>query len=161
MQALPVTLVHNDCNPRNLILRRNGDELTPVFFDWELATIDIPQRDLAELLCFMLPETSEAGQLAACLDLHRYVLENAAGTPIDRDQYLHGFTLALRHLSIHRLPLYTLMHRFRAQPFLPALVRNWKKLYLQASALDRQGAAGDACRVAAMRHLRPWPPTPQ
>ena len=135
MQAMPQTMVHNDCNPRNLVLRGSGDTLTPVFFDWELATIDIPQRDAAEILCFMLPAGSGPAELANWLDYHRRELEVAAGLSIDAATWLRGFLLSLRHLLIHRLPLYTLMERFRPQPFLPGVIRNWHRLYLYAGAL--------------------------
>ena len=51
------TLIHNDFNPRNIMLR--GQPLQLCAYDWELATIGAPQRDLAEFLCFTLaPETA-------------------------------------------------------------------------------------------------------
>ncbi len=135
MQAMPQTMVHNDCNPRNLVLRGSDQTLAPVFFDWELATIDVPQRDVAEILCFMLPAGSGPAELARWLDYHRHELEMAAGQSIDAVEWLRGFLLALRHLMIHRLPLYTLMHRFRPQPFLPGVIRNWHRLYLFGGAV--------------------------
>jgi thioester reductase-like protein len=129
MQAMPQTMVHNDCNPRNLVLRGSGDTLTPVFFDWELATIDVPQRDVAEILCFMLPAGSGPSEIASWLDYHRLELEIAADRSIDAMEWRRGFVLSLRHLLIHRLPLYTLMQRFRPQSFLPGVIHNWKTLY--------------------------------
>ncbi|MDH4047443.1 MAG: thioester reductase domain-containing protein [Gammaproteobacteria bacterium] len=156
MRSLPRTLVHNDCNPRNFALRRNGVHATPLFFDWELSAIDVPQRDLAELLCFVLPPNSGPAELVAYLELHRQELEIASGAAIDKLRWHRGFMLSLRHLIINRLPLYTLMHRFRPQPFLPTVVRNWQKLYLLGSALElkmrprgiRAMARSDATRVA-------------
>src|SRR5213076_1282094 len=50
--ALPQTLIHNDFNSRNIRLRRRQGGWTLCAFDWELATIGAPTRDLAELLCF-------------------------------------------------------------------------------------------------------------
>ena len=129
---MPQTLVHNDCNPRNLVIRnRDG---APALFDWELATIDVPQRDVAELLCFMLPPNSTVADIANWLGLHRRGLEAASATRIGAAEYLHGFLLALCHLLLHRLPLYTLMHRFRAQVFLPRVLRNWHTLYRLGAA---------------------------
>jgi hypothetical protein len=106
-----------------------------VFFDWELATIDIPQRDAAEVLCFMLPAGSGPAEVGNWLDYHRRELELASGLTIGAAAWLRGFLLSLRHLMIHRLPLYTLMQRFRPQPFLPGVIRNWHRLYLYAGAL--------------------------
>ena len=56
----PQALIHNDFNPRNIMLRgRPGGALRLCAYDWELATTSAPQRDLAEFLCFALaPETA-------------------------------------------------------------------------------------------------------
>ena len=52
---LPATLIHNDFNPRNVALRRGDDTLRLCAYDWELARPGLPQHDLAEFLCFVLP----------------------------------------------------------------------------------------------------------
>ena len=49
---LPKTIIHNDFNSRNIAIRKNG---TPVFYDWELAVVDFPTRDIVEFLSFVLP----------------------------------------------------------------------------------------------------------
>ena len=135
LRALPQTLVHNDFNPRNFILRRQPAGAPPLsVFDWELAAVDVPQHDLAELLCFVLPPGCNAETLGRLLETHREALQQAAGIPVDRRQWLQGFRLSLRYLLINRLPLYTLMHRFQPQAFLPRVVRNWQRLY----ALSRE-----------------------
>ena len=46
------TLIHNDCNPRNIAIDQSGQ---PIIYDWELAMIDIPHRDIVEFLSFVLP----------------------------------------------------------------------------------------------------------
>jgi hypothetical protein len=138
MQSMPATLVHNDCNPRNLVIRRTDSGPRPVFFDWELATIDVPQRDLAELLCFVLPTGSSCAELEGYLEFHRRELESASAIELDRAVWLRGFILALRHLLINRLPLYTLIHRFRPQAFLPSVIRNWQALYRLATLLSQR-----------------------
>ncbi|KAB8155940.1 phosphotransferase [Kordia sp. TARA_039_SRF] len=51
--SIAKTIIHNDCNPRNIAIRKNG---TPAIYDWELAVIDVPQRDIVEFLSFVLPE---------------------------------------------------------------------------------------------------------
>ncbi|HSD68207.1 MAG TPA: phosphotransferase, partial [Woeseiaceae bacterium] len=141
MRAMPQTLVHNDCNPRNLVIRNGSDGLVPVFFDWELATIDVPQRDVAEILCFMLPPGSGAAEITGWIEAHRRGLGEASETSIGAGEYVRGFRLALCHLLIHRLPLYTLMHRIRPQAFLPRVMRNWHTLYRLSGALPLRPAA--------------------
>ncbi|XP_065886688.1 uncharacterized protein [Dysidea avara] len=70
--SFPKTLVQNDCNPRNICIRKaatdqsaSSDEDTRqmCIYDWELARIDVPQHDLAEFLAFVLPpdETYKLG----------------------------------------------------------------------------------------------------
>ena len=50
LESLPRTLIHNDLNPRNVAFRRDQSGLRFVAYDWELATLGLPQHDLAELL---------------------------------------------------------------------------------------------------------------
>ena len=62
--SFPKTLIQNDCNPRNICIRKvatdqsaNSDEdpRQMCIYDWEVARIDVPQHDLAEFLAFVLP----------------------------------------------------------------------------------------------------------
>jgi thioester reductase-like protein len=141
LRALPQTLVHNDFNPRNFVLHRQPTGPSPLsVFDWELAAVDVPQHDFAELLCFVLPADCDAATLARLLETHRQALQEAAGVPVDRQQWLQGFRLSLRYLLINRLPLYTLIHRFKPQAFLPQVIRNWQRLCTLSEASGRQRA---------------------
>jgi len=49
---IPKTVIHNDCNPRNIGVRGNGEVC---IYDWELAVKDFPSRDIVEFLSFILP----------------------------------------------------------------------------------------------------------
>lgn len=126
--ALPRTLIHNDFNPRNFTLRRtcHGDRLC--VFDWELAAHGAPQRDLAELLLFVADERMDRQGLITLLELHRRRLQDASGIAIEIGPWQLGFSLALAHLLVERLPMYAVVHRFRPRAFLPRLVRNWVRL---------------------------------
>jgi len=136
LQALPRTLIHNDFNPRNLALGRRAGRSTVCAVDWELARVGVPQHDLAELLCFVFPSGAGLEQLERWLELHRATLARHAAVEIARDGWRRGFVLALQHLLVERLPLYTLVHRFKAQSFLPGVVRNWARLYELGSKLQ-------------------------
>lgn len=127
--GLPRTLIHNDFNPRNLVLRRIAGVPTLCAFDWELAMLGLPQQDLAEFLCFVAPDAMPAVEVDRHVEAHRRSLELAAGVPIDPDAWRRGFGLSLRHLLVNRLPMYTVIHRFKPQPYLPRVVRNWWHLY--------------------------------
>lgn len=127
----PRTLVHNDFNPRNVCLRPGpgGPRLTA--YDWELATIGAPQRDLAEFLCFVLPERPARHEVEAWIDRHRILLEDETGAAIDRRAWRDGFRAGLYELLLDRLPMYCLIDRVRRQSFLPRVVRTWRALYEQ------------------------------
>lgn len=139
LARLPQTLIHNDFNPRNLAFRQSTGGPTLCAFDWELARVGVPQHDLAELLCFLLPENADRQALAQSIDLHRSRLSALTGLAIDPRDWLKGFVLALQQLSIERLPLYALVDRFKPQPFMPRVMRNWVRLY--DMSLSLQGEA--------------------
>ncbi|MEL6536955.1 MAG: phosphotransferase, partial [Bacteroidota bacterium] len=60
-------VIHNDFNPRNVALRSNGQIC---IYDWELATLNLPQRDVVEFLSFVLPPDFSPAQLQQHLRYH-------------------------------------------------------------------------------------------
>jgi thioester reductase-like protein len=129
LERQPRTLIHNDFNPRNICLRAHGDELRLCAYDWELATLGAPQRDLVELLAFVLPDGAGAGAVAGWIERHRAALARETGTPIEAPAWRAGFGAAVCDMLINRLAIYALIDRVRPQPFLPAVVRTWNRLY--------------------------------
>ncbi|HEX8742806.1 MAG TPA: phosphotransferase [Thermoleophilaceae bacterium] len=126
LEAMPQTLVHNDFNPRNIALRADGLRL--VAYDWELATIHVPQRDLAELLAFTMPADVEAAQVDHHIEVHRAALEAAAGVQLDPETWRRGYQLGLRDFTLTRLQLYMMAHTQRQYEFLDELVHMVKRL---------------------------------
>lgn len=129
LAAQPRTLIHNDFNPRNFALRATPEGLRLCAYDWELATLGVPQHDLAELLCFVLEPPVAREQVLYYLDFHRRALEHATKRSIDAPTWCLGFRLSLADLIVNRLPLYTMVHRFRAQKFLERVVGTWYALW--------------------------------
>jgi hydroxymethylglutaryl-CoA reductase (NADPH) len=124
-EAMPRTLVHHDCNPRNLCLR--VDEAAPtglrlVAYDWELATLHVPQYDLAELLAFTLEGDLDPRLVGGLVELHRQELERASGVELSPAEWRRGFRLALEDFMVRRLNLYVMGHTFRDYGFLERLV---------------------------------------
>jgi len=128
LHALPATLIHNDFNPRNFVVRKSNGESRLCVYDWELATLGVPQHDLAELLCFTWHTRMNERDLDNILDAYRNALSAASGSRIDPIDWREGFALALRYLFIARFPLYTLMNRFRPLEYLPRVMANWMRL---------------------------------
>jgi thioester reductase-like protein len=128
LDALPATLIHNDFNPRNMVIREIGGVRRLCAYDWELARIGVPQRDLAELLCFVLPETVSRAAVACWVDRSRELLQEQTGHSIGAEDWDRGFRASLCDLLVDRLAMYAMVDRFRPQQFLPRVVRTWKAL---------------------------------
>jgi hydroxymethylglutaryl-CoA reductase (NADPH) len=118
LEAMPRTLVHHDFNPRNLGLRDTADGPRLCAWDWELATLHVPQRDAAELLAFVLDAGASRDELLHYLELHRRALAEAGGGVPDAATWREGFALSLRDLLVNRFALYLMGHAFRQYGFL-------------------------------------------
>jgi hydroxymethylglutaryl-CoA reductase (NADPH) len=128
IEQMPRTLIHNDFNPRNIALRDTADGPRLCAYDWELATLHLPQHDLAELLGFTLNAPLDPARIEAFLELHRRELERHSGRAIDPQQWRYGYKLALRDLMVNRLPLYLMAHTFRHYGFMERVYRTFRQL---------------------------------
>lgn len=126
MESMPRTLVHNDFNPRNIALRES--DLRLCCWDWELATLHIPQRDLAELLTCTLSPTTSKQQMLSHVEFHRQQLEWLTGMTIDAHEWYRGYCLALRDYGIRRLSFYLMLHHVSPQPWFAPLWACWGHL---------------------------------
>ena len=127
-EAMPRTLAHNDFNPRNVALRARGGALTLCAYDWELATLQLPQHDAAELLAFVLDERAERVEVAHYVERHRRAVQ-AAGAPVpDAAVWREGFALALRDLLVNRFAVYLMGHAARRYGFVERSVRTLRHL---------------------------------
>ncbi|WP_433325305.1 phosphotransferase [Spirillospora sp. CA-294931] len=122
LEAMPRTLAHNDFNPRNVALR--AADLSLVAYDWELATLHVPQRDVAEFLAFVLPPDVTAPDVTGHLDQHRRAVDET----IDAAVWREGHRLALWDFAVTRLQLYLMVHTHRELPFLHRLVATTMRL---------------------------------
>jgi hypothetical protein len=124
----PRTLIHNDFNSRNAGIRRTAAGPTLVAYDWELAAIGAPQRDLAELLCFVLPPAVSATTVRHHVERHRRRLQRVSGVRLPSPQWHAGFACALADVLINRLSFYALIDRVTPQPYLTRVLRTWLRL---------------------------------
>ncbi|CBL43821.1 peedicted hydroxymethylglutaryl-CoA reductase [gamma proteobacterium HdN1] len=128
IEAMPRTLVHNDFNPRNIAFRRDGDGVRLCAYDWELATLHLPQHDLVELLGFTLNQPISREQVDYYLELHRTTLEQSSGIAIDTEQWRRGYVLALLDMTVNRIPMYLLAHTFRHYAFMERVHNSFRQL---------------------------------
>ncbi|HEX6210081.1 MAG TPA: phosphotransferase, partial [Methylomirabilota bacterium] len=118
LEAPPRTLIHNDFNPRNVAFRRDASGLRLVAYDWELATVGVPQHDLAELLCYTLAPDAPRAEVDGWVELHRRSLSEATGTDIPPSGWREGYRASLFHLALNRFALTFAAHTFRHYPFM-------------------------------------------
>ena len=128
LEALPRTLIHNDFNPRNAAIRNTADGPRLCAYDWELATLQVPQHDLAELLAFVLTPDVSAATVEHFIGVHREALELSVGHAIDARQWRAGYALSLRDLLINRFALYLMGHTFRHYGFIERAIRTLDRL---------------------------------
>nr|WP_298141811.1 phosphotransferase [uncultured Pseudomonas sp.] len=128
IERMPRTLIHNDFNPRNIALRNGPEGLRLCAYDWELATLHLPQHDLAELLGFTLIAPVQPATVQHYLELHRLELQRHSCQAIDPEQWRYGYQLALRDLLVNRLPLYLMAHSFRHFPFMERVYATFRQL---------------------------------
>jgi hydroxymethylglutaryl-CoA reductase (NADPH) len=129
LERTPQTLIHNDFNPRNVCLRVRDGRSTLCAFDWELATIGTPVRDLAELLCFVLPPDVHRDVVDRMIDRHRRAFSTGARVAVDRDAWGEAFAAALCELLVDRLSVYAMVHRVKPQMCLARVLRTWQALF--------------------------------
>lgn len=128
LQAMPTTLIHNDFNPRNFVIREADGHPRLCVFDWELAIVGPPQHDLAELLCFIWHDSMTEIDLDKIVETYRMALSQACQREFDPAEWREGFALTLRYLLLNRFAMYMLMYRFRPLDYLPRVMANWAAL---------------------------------
>jgi NADP-dependent 3-hydroxy-3-methylglutaryl-CoA reductase len=118
LETMPRTLIHNDFNPRNLGLRREPQGPRLCVYDWELATMHVPQHDAAELLAFVLTPAAGRDAVVRYVELHRQAILAAGGCVPSAATWREGFALATRDLLVNRFGLYLMAHTARHYAFL-------------------------------------------
>lgn len=136
IESQPRTLIHNDFNPRNLGLR--AGDLRLCAYDWELATLHLPQIDLAEFLLFTLDGPIDPADIDRYVELHRRTLSEATGQKIAPGSFREGYRHALHDLLLSRIGLYLMGHTVRRYSFMPRVLRTLRTL-LQ---IEERAAAG-------------------
>ncbi len=127
IEQMPRTLIHNDFNPRNLAFRREADGgLRLCAYDWELATLHLPQHDLVELLGFTLYDPLDPADIERYIELHRTELQRHSGMTLDPVMWKRGYVLALMDLLVNRLPMYMMAHTFRHYEFMERVYRAFR-----------------------------------
>ncbi len=125
---MPQTLVHNDFNPRNIAFRQCDEGLRLCVWDWELATLNLPQRDLVELLIFTSQDDINQDTVAHYLEQHRRKLEMHSRIALAPDMWQRGYVIALHDFWLRRMPFYLMAHHVTPLPFIDCAMQMLRKL---------------------------------
>jgi hydroxymethylglutaryl-CoA reductase (NADPH) len=90
--TIPKTIIHNDYNPRNIAIDKEGKVL---IYDWELALVDYPHRDIVELLSFTLKEDFTEQELLNYLNYHSHIAKKESTPSEDWNKVYYYATLEL------------------------------------------------------------------
>jgi len=118
IENMPKTLIHNDFNPRNIAFRKTSSGPQLCVYDWELATIHVPQHDVCEFLSFVLDHEPDRDEIFHYSEYHRKALEKYSGISINADDWWQGFRSSTWDLMINRFPMYVLAHTVKDYKFM-------------------------------------------
>ncbi len=105
LAAQPVTLVHNDLAPKNVLADRSRDPARIAFVDWEMAGAGCGLLDLVHLKDGLRPASDEAMRRAYCSELGGSGL-----LPRSEPELRHVLTACELHLILHRIASSRLWH---------------------------------------------------
>lgn len=126
----PLTLIHGDFTPRNLCLRPRSEGLRLCAYDWELAQLHLPARDVVELLAYTLPPASSFKSALAARLLERYrlaliVASAAAPLELSAAHFARDVALALAELATFKLLVQGITHQLLGErSYFERLVHN-------------------------------------
>ncbi len=122
----PMTLIHNDCNLRNIAVRQNNDL---VLYDWELAGLGLPQRDLFEFLASVLRQGESEKVVMDLIQNYRNELQVVSGIIIADSLFWAGINWAAKELILLRYVLYMIPHSQKELKFLRAQYESARYLF--------------------------------
>ncbi len=124
MLSFPLTLTHNDFNPRNLCLRRGDKKPVTVLYDWELAFFQNPQHDLIEFLVFVMKRGSLRQDYIDYVDFYLERFQQALKRRFHRDHFIEILDLNAVFFALVRMNLYLLGHNILKLEFLERVYAN-------------------------------------
>jgi len=120
----PMTLTHNDFNPRNICLRRQGNSMQAVVYDWELAMFQNPHHDLVEFLVFTLAPDAPLNLFDHYSRLYFSLLEDKVDRAPSWGEFQQGLALNAVELALVRFNLYLMGHNLLNFGFMERVYRN-------------------------------------
>ncbi len=110
LRSRPVTLVHGDFRPDNLLFGPPGDARPVIVVDWQLATIGLPALDVAFLIGGALSSDERQAHERRLIDGYLASLSRR-GVDIDVAQFLEDYALATVHGIVVAIGAATMVDR--------------------------------------------------
>lgn len=120
LENAPRTVVQNDCNTRNLCLRPDGDDFRLCIYDWELAAVNVPQRDLCEFLAYIMNPEAPFEVYRGHVEYYQQQLEAFSGKKYPNFWEVHH--AACVEFALNRLNMMSALHSIREYEFLPRII---------------------------------------
>ena len=110
IDRLPKTLIFNDAQIRNLAVRTPQTDPRLALYDWECASIQLPQRDIVEFLSYAAGERLSDEDLLAVLDAARRKLAGDSGKAVGQREWLEGCRLSIMDFHVNRMACQLTLH---------------------------------------------------
>lgn len=123
LEEAPRTVVHGDFNLRNVCLRRSPEPRLCAY-DWELATVHAPQRDVCEFLAYALRPGEPGAVRQGYVDFYRGELERASRRAFPARDFMGAYALASLDFALSRLGLVSVAHVFKSYDYLPRVLES-------------------------------------
>ncbi|MCP4131571.1 MAG: phosphotransferase [bacterium] len=134
MHDFPMTLTHNDFNPRNICLRHTTEKPRLVIYDWELPCFQNPQHDLIEFLIYSLEENAEMDEFEKYIFFYMEKLEEFSGRKFSPEEFMKVLYLNALEIGVTRFNLYLLAHNIVKFSFLERVYGNLVNFIINTSA---------------------------
>ena len=103
LAASPLTLCHYDFNPRNLFLKSKKGRFELCLYDWEVATVHVPQRDVCEFVASVIPQNSTIDSHLECIEFYRKSLNGASNLSFTRQAFMEIYILACVDFALSKI----------------------------------------------------------
>lgn len=128
LKDVPKSVAHNDFNPRNSFFKKDASGTLHIcVYDWELAQIHFPMYDLVEFLSFTASTISD-DELHSLIDNYQVELSNTHQVYENKELFQNALLCCAYDFGLHRMGMYMMAHSVSPYPFLPHVVKNYKRI---------------------------------
>jgi hydroxymethylglutaryl-CoA reductase (NADPH) len=102
IKNIPNTIIHGDLSSRNIAIKKQSSQAC--IYDWELAVVNIPHRDIVEFLSFVLQENFAKEELFKYLNFHYECVKN--NYTVSKEEWFNGYEYALKEYLVTKVSFF-------------------------------------------------------